>query len=304
MARREKVTNNNLEAEFEVPDNLDVILSNADSTDILDRLHAGVFLNEKTEKFWFDEIINANVFELYARGLSIAWKDDQRHWNWTSMEDTEHTDTEHMKKGLVINKILIQPVTKDCCSLMMKIHWGVNFPCMKKKSFFSKVGPDKGKAMKYQIYQVKRYIYALVNVSFSIELLVPDRSAWIGYVAVATDEGAKSLGRRDILVCWRGTYNNAEWERNANFFQTHAQAIFPTVPKTEVHYGFYSIYTHPNKEHDNKSAGDQVIEEVKKLINLCQDEEISVTITGYSLGATLATLNASDIVCNGYNKPN
>ncbi|XP_044497655.1 lectin-like [Mangifera indica] len=75
-------------ASCKVPDNLDVILSYADFTDILDRLHAGVFLNEKT-KFWFDEIINANVFELYARGLSIAWKDDQHRWNWTSMEDTD-----------------------------------------------------------------------------------------------------------------------------------------------------------------------------------------------------------------------
>ncbi|KAK8615215.1 hypothetical protein V6N13_068995 [Hibiscus sabdariffa] len=169
-------------------------------------------------------------------------------------------------------------------------------PDASKQDFFSKACLVKGNPYEYE---VTRFIYA---GSDFVE------SSWFGYVAVATDEGKRVLGRRDVLVAWRGTSATREWLNDFNcIIQRSASDLFPAAKQHDatVHYGFHDLYTgtRPGSTHSKTSAREQVLEAVRELVNKYKDEETSITVTGFSLGAALATLTAMDIVANGYNKP-
>ncbi|XVF40370.1 hypothetical protein PTKIN_Ptkin01aG0107800 [Pterospermum kingtungense] len=162
-----------------------------------------------------------------------------------------------------------------------------------KEEFFSRAGLAKGNIFKYNVTDL---FYA---ASDDVD------SAWFGYVAVTTDQGKSVLGRRDILFACRGTITDIEWWNNARLFPIPASELFRAGDDANVHSGFLSLYTGTSSKsfYNQTSAREQVLKEVKELVDKYQDEEISITVTGYSLGAALATLNAMDIVANGYNKP-
>nr|TKW24670.1 hypothetical protein SEVIR_3G064500v2 [Setaria viridis] len=125
-------------------------------------------------------------------------------------------------------------------------------------------------------YKVTKFIYAT-------------ESNFMGYVAVATDKGAASLGRRDIVVAWRGTVRTPEWVNDLAFTPvTAARVLGPAAhanPLAVVHGGFLSLYTSSDEtsRFNQASARDQVISR--------------------SLGAALSVLNAVDIVASGVNAP-
>ncbi|KAA3471625.1 phospholipase A1-II 1-like [Gossypium australe] len=168
-------------------------------------------------------------------------------------------------------------------------------PKTSKEQFFTEACLIKGNPYKYEVTD---FIYAASDIV---------KSAWIGYVAVSTDEGKQVLGRRDVLVAWRGTGTPSEWIGDILALQVSPSYLFPTAAEYNalVHSGFHSLYigTVPDSIRSKTSAREQVLTAVKKLVNKYKQEELSITVTGFSLGGALATLTAMDIVANGYNKP-
>ncbi|KAF9609478.1 hypothetical protein IFM89_016477 [Coptis chinensis] len=165
-------------------------------------------------------------------------------------------------------------------------------------------------------YKVTKYLYATSSIpvpeAFMMRSLSREswskESNWIGYIAVATDEGRKLLGRRDIVVAWRGTITTLEWIDDFNAGMVSAAKEYRSNLNPMVHAGFWSVYTSTDAKsaYNKTSARDQVFTEVRRLVRQYKNEHnnMSVTVCGHSLGAALSVLNSADIVANGVAGPN
>ncbi|CAM8994755.1 unnamed protein product [Rhodiola kirilowii] len=88
-------------------------------------------------------------------------------------------------------------------------------------------------------------------------------SNWMGYVAVSTDEESERIGRRDIVVAWRGTSMPCEWFAD---IRTGMVRLDQDHKRVKVAKGFLSIFTSKSdsSKFNKLSAFDQVIKELTK----------------------------------------
>ncbi|KAJ0977009.1 hypothetical protein J5N97_012483 [Dioscorea zingiberensis] len=153
-------------------------------------------------------------------------------------------------------------------------------------------------------YDVVKYIYATPDIA-GIPMQNASGARWIGYVAVSSDEKSKVLGRRDILVSFRGTATQSEWI--ANFMSSLTPArLDPTDPRPEVKVesGFLNLYTSDDSScrFSQGSCRQQLLSVISKCINKYKGgEELSITLAGHSLGSSLALLLGYDLAELGLN---
>ncbi|XP_047315262.1 phospholipase A1-Ialpha2, chloroplastic-like [Impatiens glandulifera] len=143
-------------------------------------------------------------------------------------------------------------------------------------------------------YNVTKYIYATPDVGISTSC----ESRWIGYVAASSDDEVRRLGRRDLVITFRGTVTYNEWL--VNFMSSLTPARFnPNHPRKEVKVeaGFLCLYTSSEKvgKFGLQSCREQLLAEISRLLNKYKGEELSITVAGHSMGSSLALLLAYDI---------
>ncbi|KAL6660669.1 hypothetical protein ACP70R_001704 [Stipagrostis hirtigluma subsp. patula] len=159
-------------------------------------------------------------------------------------------------------------------------------------------------------YVVTKYVYAAApDVPLPMggagrRRLCGGQSRWIGYVAVASDREAARLGRRDILVSFRGTVTGSEWV--ANFMSSLSPARFdPADPRPDVRVqsGFLSLYTSDDVsgKFTTGSCRNQLLSEISRLVAEHRHEDISITLAGHSMGSSLALLLGYDLAEIGLN---
>ncbi|KAJ0593436.1 putative phospholipase A(1) [Helianthus annuus] len=207
-----------------------------------------------------------------------------------------------------------------------------------KRSFFHKVKLRPSPSdyqVAYFIYGTAKISIPAAFFLHSLSREAWDReSNWIGYIATTTDEVSKALGRREIYLVWRGTQRDLEWINVYGASSVSAESLLrqktfkpPTTETTDVGgsssdsdddndevggndevrgkpkvmRGWLTIYTsnNPNSSFTKVSARTQVLASIKQLVEKYKNEEVSIIVTGHSLGASLATLSAFDLAENG-----
>ncbi|WOL01481.1 phospholipase A1-II 1 [Canna indica] len=236
------------------------------------------------------------------------WRDVHGRNKWKGLLDPLDVD---LRRSLILYGELVQSVYDAFIREKKSRYAGA--PRYSRRNLLGAAALTQGQD---KLYRVTKFFYATSSAVQMPEAFIVKSVAreawsretnWMGFVAVATDEGRKRLGRRDIVVAWRGTMLPLEWVDDLDSALVPAADILGPA-SGKVHRGWFSMYT--SKSNDPRSpcrkdsARDQVLKEVGRLVDEYKNEKISITVTGHSLGASLATLNAVDIVANSHNTTN
>ncbi|KAI3738742.1 hypothetical protein L2E82_28863 [Cichorium intybus] len=154
-------------------------------------------------------------------------------------------------------------------------------------------------------YEVTKYVYTTPDIRIPIQN-GGSCARWVGYIAVSSDEEVKKIGRRDILVIFRGTATYPEWIANLMSSLSPAR-LDPNDPKPDimVEAGFLSLYTssETNVRFGLGSCREQLVSEISRLLRIYKHEELSITLAGHSMGSSLALLLAYDLAELGLKQP-
>jgi len=243
---------------------------------------------------------NTTLRSTHTTSLSNFWREVQGCNNWENLLDPLHPllRQEIVRYGEFVTASYkafdLDPTSKR----YLNCKYG-------KKSMLSEVG------MSNSGYEVTKYIYAtpdinLPNMSNSSSFS-SSSGRWIGYVAVSSDEAVKRLGRRDILITFRGTVTNQEWISNLMSSLRPAMLDpYNPLPEVKVESGFLSLYTsdESSSKFGLESCREQLLSEVSRLMNKYKGEKesLSISLSGHSMGSALAILLAYDIAELGLNK--
>ncbi|XP_050374600.1 galactolipase DONGLE, chloroplastic [Argentina anserina] len=230
-----------------------------------------------------------------ANSLAHSWREIQGSDNWNNLVDQLHPllRQEIIRYGDFVNACYCAFDLDPNSKRYLNCKYG-------KKSMLREVG------MESSGYEVTKYIYATPDINIPIQN-GESCGRWIGYVALATDEAVKRLGRRDIIISFRGTVTNPEWVANLMSSLTPARLDpYNERPDVKVESGFLSLYT--SDESDSRfglgSCREQLLSEVSRLLKKYKGEELSITLAGHSMGSSLALLLAYDITELGLNRVN
>ncbi|XP_019168835.1 PREDICTED: phospholipase A1-II 4-like [Ipomoea nil] len=238
-------------------------------------------------------------------GIAERWRVLSGSDNWEGLLDPLDSD---LRRYLIHYGTMVLPASEAFINEAASKNVGLSRYA--RRNLFENTGLVKGNPFKYE---ATKYFYATSGfpIGDSGYTVRPTRADavlketnWNGYVAVATDEGKVALGRRDILIVWRGTIRVSEKITDITYVFVKAPLIFGQNSDPLVHRGFYDMYTTASIQDaqlNGTSARDQIREEVARLVELYKDEEISITVAGHSLGSAMATLNAVDMAANPIN---